>query len=82
MEIMYLLILANCRWYWLSSIFSTVCQWEDDRIIVNGTVRIEPPYGEANIKGNEKEVAEVKEWVLFCVIYFYFIVNEDEILNF
>ena len=66
----------------MSMIFSTVCQWEDDRIIVNGTVTIEPPYGEANIKGNEKEVAEVKEWVLFCVIYFYFIVNEDEILNF
>lgn len=44
-------------------IFSTVCQWEDDRIIVNGTVTIEPPYGESNIKGNEKEVTEVKEWV-------------------
>lgn len=44
-------------------IFSTVCQWEDDRIIVNGTVTIEAPYGESNIKGNEKEVTEVKEWV-------------------
>ena len=44
-----------------------VCNWEDDKIIVNGTVTIEPPYGESNIKGNEKDVVEVKEWVCICL---------------
>lgn len=45
-----------------------MCEWEKERIIVNGTVTIEAPYGPANIKGNEKDVAEVREWVrlLYC----------------
>lgn len=46
-------------------LLSTVCHWENDRIIVNGTVTIEPPFGESNIKGNTRDIEEVKEWVLF-----------------
>lgn len=46
-------------------ICSTVCHWENDRIIVNGTVTIEPPFGESNIKGNTRDIEEVKEWVQF-----------------
>ena len=56
-----------------------MCQWEKEKIIVNGTVTIEAPYSPSNIKGNEKEVAEVREWVSQSFLYWN-LVNENEVI--
>ena len=48
---------------YLYNFCSTVCKWEKEKIIVNEIVTIEAPYGQSNIKGPEKDVAEVRDWV-------------------
>ena len=45
--------------------YSTVCQWDNNDIVVDGDVRIVAPYGVENVTGDEKSVKTVKE--LVCV---------------
>ena len=41
-----------------------MCEWKQESIIVDGDVTINPPYGAADVSGeNTEHVNEVKEWV-------------------
>lgn len=45
---------------------SAVCQWDNDKIIVNSNVTIESPYSVDKVSGDEVPAKEVKEWVGRC----------------